>query len=182
MDWKLIDKALKFASITHMEDKRKGTDIPYISHPVAVSMMLLQAGYNDEVVVAGLLHDSLEDTPVTVEQIEENFGNHVKSIVEGCSELDKSLSWEERKRHTIEYLESAPNEIRWVTCADKLHNARSMYEDYQAHGENIWSRFKRGREQQEWYYTSIIESLSQGEPFGLIDELRNEVRRLFGKT
>jgi (p)ppGpp synthase/HD superfamily hydrolase len=97
--------------------------------------------------------------------------NKVRSIVEGCSELDKSLSWEERKRHTIEYLESAPNEIRWVTCADKLHNARSMYEDYQAQGESLWSR--------EWYYTSIIESLSLGEPFGLLDDLRDEVERLF---
>lgn len=174
MDWKLIDKALKFASIAHMEDKR--------SHPVAVAMMLLEAGYNAEVVVAGLLHDSLEDTPVTVEQIEEPFGKHVRSIVEGCSELDKSLSWEERKRHTIEYLVSAANEIRWVTCADKLHNARSMYDDYQVQGESLWVRFKRGREQQEWYYTSIIESLSQGEPFGLLDELRDEVERLFGNV
>jgi (p)ppGpp synthase/HD superfamily hydrolase len=182
MNWKLIDKALAFASAAHKEDKRKGTEIPYIIHPIGVSMLLLQAGYNTEVVIAGLLHDTIEDTSVTGDDIESAFGKQVRNIVEGCSEPDKSLTWEERKQHTIEILANVSNEIRWVTCADKLHNIRSMYEEYQLLGEELWSKFKRGKEKQAWYYRGIVDSLSKGDFFNLLDELREVVDLLFGNT
>ncbi len=156
----LLDKAAAFAAKAHLGQVRKGTDIPYISHPYAVGLILQGARCREEVVAAGILHDLLEDTAVNLEQIQKEFGPEVAAIVEGCSEPEHNeLPWETRKEHTINYLKSAPVEIRMVACADKLHNVRSMLVDYQQAGEELWKRFKRGREKQEWYYRGLAASL-----------------------
>jgi len=139
----------------------------------------MKAGYSEELVAAGILHDTVEDTELSLQDIEQLFGRNIAQIVEGCSEPDKSLSWEDRKKHTIEYLKSAPEEIRVVACADKLHNIRSIASDIEQFGEQVWGRFKRGKEQQEWYYTHVIESLGLQSNFQLLDELKIEVERLF---
>lgn len=156
----LLDEALVFAAKAHQGQFRKGTDIPYISHPYAVGLILQGAGCREEVVAAGILHDLLEDTEITLDQLREEFGQEIAGIVEGCSEPEHDeLPWETRKEHTIAYLKSAPMEIRMVTCADKLHNLRSMLVDYRRVGEALWERFKRGREKQEWYYRGLAASL-----------------------
>ncbi|WML57696.1 HD domain-containing protein [Neobacillus sp. PS2-9] len=175
----VIEIALKTAAKAHEKQYRKGTDIPYITHPVAVGMILMKAGYSEELVAAGILHDTVEDTELSLQDIEPLFGRNIAQMVEGCSEPDKSLSWEERKKHTIEYLGAAPEEIRVVACADKLHNIRSIASDLEQFGEQVWGRFKRGKEQQEWYYTRVIESLGLQSNFQLLDELKIEVERLF---
>jgi (p)ppGpp synthase/HD superfamily hydrolase len=175
----MIEKALQIASQAHNGQFRKGTQIPYITHPIAVGMILMKAGYSDEIVAAGILHDTVEDTDLTIEEIEREFGPKVAEIVAGCSEPDKSLSWEKRKEHTIEFLKAASNDIRAVACADKLHNIRSIIDDYEQNGEAVWSRFKRGKAQQGWYYTNIVESLGNQSTFALLEELKREVSRLF---
>lgn len=175
----IIEKALQIASQAHNGQFRKGMKIPYITHPVAVGLILMKAGYSDELVAAGILHDTVEDTDVTIEEIEREFGPKVAEIVAGCSEPDKSLSWEKRKEHTIEFLKMASSDIRAVACADKLHNIRSIIHDYEQNGEAVWSRFKRGKEQQGWYYTNIVESLGKQSTFGLLEELKKEVSCLF---
>ncbi|MEH7436934.1 HD domain-containing protein [Neobacillus drentensis] len=175
----VIEKALKTAAKAHEKQYRKGTDIPYITHPVAVGMILMKAGYSEELVAAGILHDTVEDTNLSLQDIEQLFGRNIAQIVEGCSESDKSLSWEDRKKHTIEYLRTAPEEIRVVACADKLHNIRSISGDIELFGDQVWERFKRGKEQQKWYYTHVIESLGLQSSFQLLDELKLEVERLF---
>ena len=175
----VIEIALKTAAKVHEKQYRKGTDIPYITHPVAVGMILMKAGYSEELVAAGILHDTVEDTELSLQDIEQLFGRNIAQIVEGCSEPDKSLSWEDRKKQTIEYLRTAPEEIRVVACADKLHNIRSIASDIEQFGEQVWGRFKRGKEQQEWYYTHVIESLGLQSNFQLLDELKIEVERLF---
>jgi (p)ppGpp synthase/HD superfamily hydrolase len=142
-------------------------------------MILMKAGYSEELVAAGILHDTVEDTELSLQDIEQLFGRNIAQMVEGCSEPDKSLSWEERKKHTIDYLGAAPEEIRVVACADKLHNIRSIASDIEQFGEQVWGRFKRGKEQQEWYYTHVIESLGLQSNFQLLDELKIEVERLF---
>src|SRR5438309_5224597 len=121
----MLDRAIEVAAKAHRNQVRKGTDIPYIAHPYAVGMMLAQAGCPDEVIAAGILHDTVEDTPLTLEEIRQEFGDKVASIVEGCSEPDKSASWEVRKAHTLEYMRTAPWEVRVVACADKLYNLRT---------------------------------------------------------
>jgi (p)ppGpp synthase/HD superfamily hydrolase len=181
----LIDRAIEVAAWAHRNQVRKGTDIPYIAHPLAVGLMLARAGCSDEVVTAGILHDTVEDTALTVDDLRREFGEKVASIVEGCSEPDKSLGWEERKRHTLEYMRTAPWEVRAVSCADKLHNLRSIERAIEALGEEAWSRFKRGRADQGWYYRGMLDVLCAprpGEPeVPLCPELREEVEKVFGK-
>jgi (p)ppGpp synthase/HD superfamily hydrolase len=182
----LIDRAIEVAAWAHRNQVRKGTDIPYIAHPVAVGLMLASAGCPDEVVAAGILHDTVEDTEMIVEDLRREFGEKVASIVEGCTEPDKSLSWEERKRHTLAYMPTAPWEVRSVSCADKLHNLRSIERAIEKIGEAAWSRFKRGRAEQEWYYRNMAEALCSphpGEPeVPLCREFREEVERVFGEN
>jgi (p)ppGpp synthase/HD superfamily hydrolase len=175
----LIEKALQVAAKAHDNQYRKKTNLPYITHPIAVGMILMKAGYDEELIAAGILHDTVEDTPLTLKNIEETFGPKIARIVEGCSEPDKTLGWEDRKKHTIEYLKTAPLEIRVVVCADKLHNIRSISDDYEQMGEDVWTKFKRGKDQQKWYYQNVLASLGLQSSFNLLEELKIEVNRLF---
>jgi (p)ppGpp synthase/HD superfamily hydrolase len=177
----IVEKALQIASKNHKGQYRKNTDIPYITHPVAVGMMLLKSGYSEEIVAAGILHDTVEDTPLTLDEIKWEFGPKIAELVEGSSEPDKSLSWKDRKEHTIEFLKTASEDVRAVVCADKLHNIRSIMRDYEQVGDEVWSRFNAGKEQQKWYYTNIVESLGVQSSFDLLIELRKEVDKLFGR-
>lgn len=175
----VVEKALQVASISHEGQYRKNTSIPYITHPVAVGMMLLKKGYSEEIIAAGILHDTVEDTSLTLEEIKREFGTKIAEIVEGSSEPDKSLAWIDRKEHTIEFLKTASQDIRAVVCADKLHNIRSIIRDYELVGEEVWERFNAGKDQQKWYYTNVVESLAAQSTFELLTELKDEVDRLF---
>ena len=131
----LIHKALVFSSKAHRDQLRKSTDIPYISHPAAVGMILLKAGCRDELVAAGILHDCLEDADVTDKDILQEFGAEVLELVKGASEPDHhSKTWKERKQHTIDYLKSASHDVRMVACADKFHNVMNILMDFHALG------------------------------------------------
>ena len=142
----LVHRAAECAALAHDGHYRKGTRVPYLSHPCRVALLLTHVGAEGEVIAAGLLHDTVEDTPVTLAEIEERFGARVAAIVRGCSEEDKALPWEERKRHTLAALPHAPAGVRLVSCADKLDNVRSMALDEAREGPALWSRFRRGRE------------------------------------
>lgn len=177
----LIQKAIDLAAKAHKNQVRKGTNLPYISHPYGVGMMLMQAQCEPEIVAAGILHDTLEDTEITEADLLETFGQTVTDIVIGCSEPDKSKSWEERKSHTIAFLKTASLPIRMVSCADKIHNIRSTRSAIEAEGEKAWQRFKRGRDKQEWYHRSIIESIGYQSTFPLLEVLIKEVNGLYGE-
>ena len=158
----MLNKAIQEAAVAHdrKAQKRKGTNIPYITHPFMVAMILSEAGYTEDEVVAGVLHDTLEDTELTEDYIENLFGEHVREIVVGCTEPNRlGKSWEDRKQHTIDYLKTATSEIRTVSCADKLHNVRCMTTDYGEIGERLWNRFRAGKDEQEWYYKGLVGSL-----------------------
>lgn len=176
-----INKALEFAARAHLKQIRKGTDIPYITHPYAVGMILANAGCSEDVVIAGLLHDTVEDTEVTLDDILTEFGEEVAAIVAGCSEPDKELTWEERKQHTLDELKQASLDIQFVACADKLHNISSMIEEHKRIGDEVWGRFKRGKEQQGWYFYGLLASLSEGEfsSHPLYREFQSSVESLF---
>ena len=153
-----IEEAIEVAAQAHHGQFRKGTNTPYISHPYAVGLMLMNAGCSDAVVIAGILHDTVEDTDLTLECIRKNFGKPVADIVDGCSE-NKSLRWRERKTEQIEALETATPEVCIVTCADKLHNLRTVISEYDHIGDTVWERFHGGLDAQAWYYRSVLESL-----------------------
>ena len=179
-----IFDAIEFAARAHRGHCRKGTEIPYIVHPLAVAKILIDAGCPEDVVVAGILHDTVEDTPVSLDEIRHRFGGAVARIVEGASEPDKSKPWEERKAHTVEFLMTAPEEVLLVSCADKIENLEAIREDSEQIGEEVWGRFRRGREQQAWYYRSVLAVLARrltiapGLP--LVHRLEKGVAEVFG--
>lgn len=180
----LIESALVFAARAHAGQKRKSTDVPYIVHPVGVMLLLMEHGEADaELLTAALLHDTVEDTGVTLAQVRAEFGEGVAAIVAGCSEPAKhNHSWEERKRHTIAALPTAPRAVQLISAADKLHNLRSMVADHVTQGEALWSRFNRGRTSIAWYYRSVAESLSQGDlrHHPLLRDLNTTIQQFFG--
>jgi (p)ppGpp synthase/HD superfamily hydrolase len=182
----LVESALVFAARVHAGQKRKSSDIPYIVHPVCVMLLLMEHGEHDsELLTAALLHDTIEDTSVTLDQVRAEFGEGVAAIVAGCSEPAKhDHSWEERKRHTIATLPTAPRAVQLISAADKLHNLRSMVADHVTQGDALWSRFNRGRASSAWYYRSIAESLSQGplHEHPLVRDLNDTVRQFFGEV
>ena len=180
----MIDFAIQVAAKVHHGQFRKGTDLPYISHPCAVALLLSEAGCAEEVIIAGILHDTVEDTSLTLEYIFDNFGRKVAEIVEGCSEPDRSLPWEQRKKHTAELLKTASLEVRIVACADKLHNLRTIIADSGDIGDDVWGRFSRGNQAQEWYYRELVASLC-GQPDsqslgGIFQQFKDIVEKLFG--
>ena len=155
----MISKAIETALKAHEGEPRKGTEIPYVTHPLAVGIILAKAGCTDEAVTAGILHDTVENTHISLDDVRVKFGAKVAAIVQGCSEPDRGATWEERKLHTIEYLKRAPLDIKFVALADKLHNISSMASDYAEVGEELWDRFNASEENQRWYYEGLVVAL-----------------------
>ena len=168
----LIHEAIEFAAVKHRNQVRKGTDTPYIVHPMEVMYILAENGCDDTVVAAG--------AGATLKEIEEKFGKEVAGIVAAESE-DKSKSWQERKQTTIDRLPNESFEAQLVCCADKLANVRSMYYDFQKIGEKLWERFNAPKEKIAWYYNGIVDALSVLEDYEMYQELKNTSAALFKK-
>lgn len=179
-----LNAALAFAARAHQNQRRKGSDIPYIVHPVGVMLVLLEADETDlDLLRAALLHDTLEDTATSLADLEAHFGPRVASIVQGCTEpYERTAAWETRKEHTVAYLREAPRDILLVAAADKLHNLRSLEADYMVLGEALWSRFHRGRDSTAWYYRAVTASLKASVigPHLIVQRLAETVGRFFG--
>jgi myo-inositol-1(or 4)-monophosphatase len=175
-----LRSALAFAARKHHGQMRKGTDIPYIVHPVEVMAILAANGQHDEILIAGLLHDTIEDTGTKPEEIEALFGRRILDLVQAESE-NKDLAWKERKRAAIDHLRSASPEVKMVCCADKLSNLRSMYADQKEKGEALWERFNAPKSEIKWYYGEIRDavwgSLSN---YPMYQELEELIPLVFG--
>lgn len=157
----LKSKALEYATNAHSGQTRKVSGTLYIAHPIRVAKTLEEAGFSVKVVVAGFLHDVVEDTKMTNQDLQDVFGMEVAELVAAHTE-DKTKSWEERKQHTINTVANSSLEVKALIAADKLDNLRSLIEDYNRIGENVWSYFKRGYEDQKWYHNSIADNLLMG--------------------
>ncbi len=179
----LVFEAIEFAARAHAGQFRKGTRLPYLIHPMGVAKILIEHHCADELVAAGLLHDVLEDTPATAAELCQAFGERVAQLVEASSEPDHADTWENRKRHTIEFLQTAPPDVLLIVLADKLDNLREIREDYVRRGEQTWARFNRPKEKQRWYFESLLQVLAtrvENEPgLSLLDEYRLEFTRVF---
>jgi (p)ppGpp synthase/HD superfamily hydrolase len=176
-------KALRFAAKRHgaVRQARKGTDFPYVIHPIRVAEILHRFGYGDQVVIAGLLHDTVEDAGVSYRKLTKKFGKRVSKLVEKASEPDKSLPWRDRKEHTIERARREQDfDALAVVAADKLDNVRSLQETLRERGEKTWKIFNAGRKKQRWYYRAIAHTILDREPTNvLFQTLDEEVRALF---
>ena len=175
-----IHNAIIYAAKKHEGQVRKGTDIPYIVHPMEVMQILTAAGCEEDVVVAGILHDTVEDTEATIEEISALFGERIAHLVAHESE-DKSKTWRERKSATIEHLKNCSDEEALCALADKLSNVRSILADYVLVGEKLWERFNAPKEKIAWYYNGIVDALSVLEDYDMYQELKNTSAALFKK-
>ena len=181
---KLVIKTLEYAAFHHKEEVRKGTETPYIVHPVEVAMILKESSLEEEIIAAGMLHDILENSDVTSEDVRKEFGEEILRLVLGASEKlenREETDWQERKEHTLEFLkEEADFKVKAIACADKLSNARSMLRDLETEDpEEFWSRFNAKKECQKWYYESLVESLEELEGMQMYNEFKEVVERLF---
>jgi (p)ppGpp synthase/HD superfamily hydrolase len=168
-------KALAFAAEKHAGQKRKGTRIPYISHPLALASLVLEQGGGEDEVIAALLHDVAEDHggQAALDEIRQRFGMGVAAIVEGCTDTLESPKpkWRPRKEKYIEHLRGAHRSVRIVAAADKLHNARSILRDYRGEGEKVWKRFSASKEEVLWYYAAVTRALEARGSSPLVEEL-----------
>jgi (p)ppGpp synthase/HD superfamily hydrolase len=161
-----FDRAFQVASAHHRAQLRKGTQIPYMSHLLGVTSLVLEMGGDEDEAIAALLHDAVEDgggEPMLA-RIGSEFGETVARIVLANSDTisEPKPPWLERKRaYVASVAGKEPDELR-VSLADKLHNARAILRDYRTHGEAVWVRFRRGEGSSvRWYYRAMFEALSK---------------------
>src|SRR6266542_4446137 len=152
-------RAFQFATKMHAGQTRKASTIPYIAHLMAVASLVLEAGGDEDLAIAALLHDVVEDcggVPV-LKEVRRHFGKRVAQIVDGCTDAYAMPKppWRERKESYIRRLKKEDAGTRLVSAADKLNNVRSILSDYRAIGESVWSRFNGGREGTVWYYRTL---------------------------
>jgi (p)ppGpp synthase/HD superfamily hydrolase len=154
-------RAFLFAAEKHKGQTRKASTIPYIAHLMGVASLVLEAGGDEDLAIAALLHDVVEDcggAPM-LKEVRRRFGKRVGAIVDGCTDADTDPKppWRERKEKYLRHLKTADADTRLVSAADKLNNVRSILNDYRAIGESVWSRFNGGREGTLWYYRTLLE-------------------------
>lgn len=177
-----FQEALELAFRLHNDQKRKGTAIPYIAHLLGVASLVLENGAGEDEAIAALLHDAVEDQggEETRRLIREKFGERVAQIVDGLtdSRVTPKPPWRERKESYLAHLPQADAAVRLVSAADKLYNARAILRDYQLHGEQVWERFRGGKEGTLWYYRSLVQVFQSFEPTPLTVELAQVVAEL----
>ena len=168
--------AVAYASTLHAGQARKSTTIPYISHLLGVSSLILEAGGDEDMAIAGLLHDGPEDQggQRTLDEICQRFGDRVAHIVEGCTDSlaedpEHKEPWRKRKEDYLAHLKEADDDTLTVSLADKLHNARAIVSDLMITGPSTWDRFNASAEEILWYYQAVVEIAIQRES---IDFLR----------
>ena len=183
-------EALSFAHETHITQVRKDTTIPYVSHLLSVAGLVLESGGDEDLAIAALLHDAVEDAEdisgeEMSDRIRAKFGDRVADIVDGCSDAKSSPGgskppWRARKEAYLEHLRSATNDVLRVSIADKVHNARSIATDQDRFGEKLWERFSSTSEESRWYYTSLRDIYKEriGDSY-LINELEIALARIW---
>jgi len=160
-----MDRAIKKAAQLHLDQYRKSPDpIPYVAHPYSVAIILSNYTDDEDTMVAGLLHDSIEDTNYTPEQLEEDFGHRIKEIVMGVTEpkLDESgqkLPWQVRKDAYLENLKTVSQASLMLSAADKICNMRNMVDDYDKYGDEILKKFSSSPEDRYKYHSAVLEIL-----------------------
>ena len=173
-----LEAAMTFAMEAHRGGVRKGTGKPYILHPVETLQILASMDADTNLMAAGLLHDTLEDTPVTLLDIYDQFGVDVAALVNGHTE-DKRNIWYMRKLQTVTELPRENIRQKMLTIADKVANLRSMQTDYKQIGEELWSRFNAPKHLQAWYYSKLCDGLAELQDFSETEDVYWEMTRLY---
>jgi len=160
-----LQKAFRYAAAKHAGQARKGTAVPYLSHLMAVTSLVLEAGGDEDMAIAALLHDVVEDCGgmPRLREIRKQFGPRVAKIVEGCTDSfgEPKPEWIERKKEYLAEVKHADRDTRLVSASDKLHNVRTILTDYRQDGEAIWVRFNGRKEGTLWYYRALSDEYAR---------------------
>jgi (p)ppGpp synthase/HD superfamily hydrolase len=175
-------KAFVFAAEKHSGQTRKASTIPYIAHLMGVASLVLEAGGDEDLAIAALLHDVVEDcggAPM-LKEVRRRFGRRVAEVVDGCTDADTSPKppWRERKENYIARLKNEGPDTQLVSACDELNNIRSIISDYRAIGESVWSRFNGGREGTLWYYRTLRDQYLRHDPNRITTALDLAVKEL----
>ena len=192
LDTSLFDRAVKFASDAHAGTSRKGKKIPYLIHPLEAAVIVATITEDQELIAAAVLHDVVEDTDATVDQLRECFGDRVADLVEhetilgepedGDLEGWKDRTWKMRKIKTIERLRKAPLDAKIVAMGDKLSNMRALNRDRRLVGESLWQRFRnQNPKDHAWYYRSLADALCELQDTDAYREFTELIRETFVK-
>jgi (p)ppGpp synthase/HD superfamily hydrolase len=177
-----LQKAFRYAAAKHAGQTRKQTAVPYLSHLMAVTSLVLEGGGDEQMGIAALLHDVVEDCGgmPRLREVRRKFGAKVAKIVEGCTDSfsDPKLPWIVRKQEYLKRLKHEDSETRLVSASDKLHNVRTVITDYRQDGESIWKRFSGGREGTLWYYRALSDEFQRRKPNRITRELALAVQEL----
>jgi (p)ppGpp synthase/HD superfamily hydrolase len=177
-----FEEALLYAARLHRDQTRKGTEVPYVTHLLAVAAIVGENGGTEDEVVAALLHDAPEDRggKDRLEDIRARFGDEVAEIVDGCTDTyeDPKPEWRPRKEAYVAHVAKASPSVRLVSAADKLHNARSILADLRSLGDRLWARFTGGKEGTLWYYRVLVEAYAEAGSNPVVEELDRVVREI----
>src|ERR1700704_2082115 len=177
-----LQRAFRYAAEKHAGQTRKQTAVPYLSHLMAVASLVLEAGGDEDIAIAALLHDVVEDCGgmPRLREIRKQFGPRVAKIVEGCTDafIEAKPEWMERKKNYLREVKHADAETRLVSAADKLHNVRTILADYRRDGESVWKRFSGKREGTLWYYRALSDEYQRRNPNRITPELEIAVGEL----
>jgi (p)ppGpp synthase/HD superfamily hydrolase len=176
--------AVTYAGSLHGRQLRKGTTIPYLSHLLGVTAVVLEHGGDEDQAIAAMLHDAVEDQPrggKTTEEIRARFGEQVLGLVLGLSDATEHPKppWRERKERYVEHVRGATADELLISAADKLHNVRAICADLRRIGDDVWSRFKASQEEVSWYYHALIPAYRDaGFRAFIVDELERAVEEM----
>ena len=182
----LFDKAICYATEAHAGMKRKGTETPYIVHPMESVAVVATMTNEPAVLAAAVLHDVVEDTKRTLGEIRAEFGNIVAGLVASESEnkreeLPSAITWKMRKQETLEHLAHASKEAKMIALGDKLSNIRAIYRDYSEFGDKVWERFnQKDKAEHAWYYRGVVECLGELSDTFAYREYVDLVEKVFG--
>jgi (p)ppGpp synthase/HD superfamily hydrolase len=184
-----LQRAFRYAAEKHAGQTRKQTAVPYLSHLMAVASLVLEAGGGEDMTIAALLHDVVEDCGgmARLREVRKQFGPRVAKMVEGCTDsyVIPKPEWLQRKKDYLRELKHADSETRLVSASDKLHNVRTILADYRVQGENVWKRFTGKREGTLWYYRALSDEYQRRSPNRITHELEiavSELERAVGTT
>ena len=184
----VLDRAIVFATEAHEGQFRKGTQIPYILHPMEAATIVGSMTTDPEIIAGAVLHDVVEDTDTTIDDIQEMFGDRVAFLVYSESENKRENSpaqstWKIRKQETLDHLKKAPLDVKMITLGDKLSNIRAIHRDYNIIGDVLWQRFnQKDKNEHYWYYQGIADCLTELNVHQAYKEYCDLIDKTFKKT
>lgn len=187
LETRLLDRAVVFAVRAHAGTERRGKGFPYIVHPLEAVGIVATMTSDQELLSAAVLHDTVEDTDITLEQIRAEFGNRIASLVATetdmpVGEMNLEKNWRIRKQTAIDRLASASRDAKIVALGDKLSNMRAIARDYSIQGDALWNLFRvKERKDHEWHYRGLVSALSELNDTFAYKEFSQLVDEVFGK-